>query len=301
MKNPKSTDSRGSFSQDYFISYILGVRKSYRGKKLEEQLNDYAVPFEIQWGLEPEINSAEIQQFKSVKFQQFALRRILSDNEIACTLGHRKIYERFIKSRHEWAFVLEDDSEVRVNPLRFLLELPTTPAPILINVHDSASIRMTKKNSSRILNSDVHIKSPNLQIRRLNDALSGTYGYILNRKAAEELLQLKFKNSVGIADWPYGISKKVLIFDALPPIVIPRSGSNESIIGTRIPVKGKRLHRIPRPDRVVRGLRLGIPIQIAIHQEIVLKASTLYREFKERASNIVVKRKTLLKRKWFKP
>jgi hypothetical protein len=156
---------------------------------------------------------------------------------------------------------------------------------------------MIKRYRFRSLMPEFFGKQVNFQIRKLKDVISGTYGYILNRKAAEELLKLKFENSVGIADWPYGTAKKIEIFDVFPPMVVPRIGFDESIIGTRISTKGKRFHRIPRPDRVVRGMRLGIPIQIAIHQEIRVKASALCSDFVARAFNIIAKRKPLMKRK----
>lgn len=281
-----------------FTTYILGLRNNYRGAELEKQLKLFGIFFEIQWGLEPERDLVEINCYQNKEFQKFVYRRNLSKKEIACTLGHRKIYESFLRSRFEWALVLEDDSELIHDPSILIEALPKVTLPILINIHDSASIRMVKKRNLDKISKELCKKEGDFQMRSLIDAISGTYGYVLNRKSAEELLALKFRNSLGVADWPYGTSKRVKIYDVLPPIVSPRKAHDQSIIGARDSIKVRRAFRIPRPDRAFLGMCLGIPRQIAFHQEVVLKITTLFAEFNTRVMSRSLIRQFRIKRKW---
>ena len=271
MNSTSIEPPKDSVHFDGYSAFILGVRSNFRGRDLEQQLNTFGIPYEVIWGLEPENDLQEIEKYRNNDLQLFTVHRLLSAREMACSLGHKSIYERFLKMKIEWAVVLEDDSHLIQSPCRVLDHLQTMNAAVLINLHDSKSIRLVRPRKSRLQRQLNNKTDPSIKVRGLAEVLSGNYGYVINRRAAHELLKLMLKGSVGIADWPYGTSSKVKIFDVLPPMVTPGKESTNSLIGERLTPKEKWKERIPRPLRIIRGEELGINIQVLLHQELVKK------------------------------
>ena len=95
----------------YIKFYILGIQDNFRGKQLYSLLESSGKNVEIFWGIDGR-NFVFPSEFLDDKKSQFLYGRILSQPEIACTIGHKLIARRAFLDSVDLAVILEDDVEI---------------------------------------------------------------------------------------------------------------------------------------------------------------------------------------------
>jgi len=107
---------------------------------------------------------------------------VLSNAEIACTLSHRAVWERFLAGNDEFCVVFEDDIEFGDSLRRFTEDGSWIPADADIVKLETFAYRTFVKTSG--------FEAFGRDVKRLGAAHYGTAAYIIRRRAAEKLLRL---------------------------------------------------------------------------------------------------------------
>lgn len=107
---------------------------------------------------------------------------VLSNAEIACTLSHRMVWERFLSGNDEVCAVFEDDIEFGGSLRDFIHSEDWIPADADIVKLETFAYRTFVKISG--------LKAFGRDLKRLGSAHYGTAAYIIRRRAAEKLLKL---------------------------------------------------------------------------------------------------------------
>ena len=125
-----------------------------------------------------QLSDADVSRIYDAKRNRRAFKRPLSRNEIACALGHLKIWQAIAEAEDALTLVLEDDATFLQNPMPFLDALSESSVryqDIMIKLDGVAG------NSGQVLDSVAD------QSLVLSDRLpSRTTGYIIGRKAATQ-------------------------------------------------------------------------------------------------------------------
>nr|WP_247744219.1 glycosyltransferase family 25 protein [Ruegeria sp. R14_0] len=129
-----------------------------------------------------QMNSSDWQSLYDAEMNRIKFKRPLSRNEVACTLGHRRIWQKIGESQDAVSLVLEDDATFVQDPRPFLEEIFAHGAQF--------EDLMIKLDGVSRKNGQV-IKSVADQNLVLSDHLPPrTTGYVIGRKAAARLLAL---------------------------------------------------------------------------------------------------------------
>lgn len=183
-------------------AYILGIEKAYRGKMLEEDLQNCGITAIRVYGPDLREKSNVYETFNiNRKIVRMQIHRDLLLGEIGCYIGHLQIYEEFLKTNQEWALVLEDDVKI-VGDLSTLkkIEYPRIGKHIL-QLHDHLpNLKILK---SLIDKSRIFVTNDSVSFQRIIRPLFGSSAYIINRAAAEFALEDYKKLGIyGTFDWP---------------------------------------------------------------------------------------------------
>lgn len=145
------------------------------------------------------VNGKEIEDSKlALLYSEDRVRknigRTLSRGEIGCALSHVNIYSAMIERGEDAVLVLEDDIYVPSNIQTELLGLQW-----LLGKNRPVVVLLTPviKASNRI----IHVLSNNEVLKPYEACY--TSGYLLNKRAATELLKLNFPVCVAADDWEY--------------------------------------------------------------------------------------------------
>lgn len=129
-----------------------------------------------------QLNSSELRHYYDAEMNRIKFKRPLSRNEVACTLGHRQIWQEIADSQDHVSVVLEDDATFVRDPRSFFDEL--------FEFGECFEDVMIKLDGVSRANGRV-IKSFANQDLVLSDRLPPrTTGYIIGRRAAGRLLAL---------------------------------------------------------------------------------------------------------------
>lgn len=164
--------------------YVIALKDSTaRRQKIAERLEDLGLEFSfIDAVMGKDIPGAEKNRLCSQKRQGF-LPSPLSDGALGCLMSHRAIWQKMQEERIETALVLEDDAIIAPEILDVLPRLEKLKSRFdIINLHDRKDRPMI--DIAQI--SDSH----RLTVTRYNAI--GTVSYVINRKAAQHLLDLSF-------------------------------------------------------------------------------------------------------------
>jgi GR25 family glycosyltransferase involved in LPS biosynthesis len=191
--------------------YILGLPNEFRGERLIDFFNNIGIEPQLVFGIDGRINSDLIaKKSASKKRIQYLHGRNLANTEIATALGHRLIYEEFLKAENEWALVLEDDSFPTNNFDLNKFDLKKFSTPLIVNlsgidqlIKDFDKLPCLLLSSQNISNSE----SEFYVYRTLGNTF-GAYAYLINREAAKIATHSDEKVD-GSADWPYVWRNKV--------------------------------------------------------------------------------------------
>ncbi|MDM2744846.1 MULTISPECIES: glycosyltransferase family 25 protein [Citrobacter] len=100
--------------------YIVSLKKdNARRTNLSNQLKKLNIPFEIIDAVEGNLLDALIIDNYNKK-AIYRYKRLVGPNEIGCSLSHQKVYLDIIKNKIEWAIILEDDVNVKVDFLTLI-------------------------------------------------------------------------------------------------------------------------------------------------------------------------------------
>jgi hypothetical protein len=134
----------------------------------------------------------------------------MSNTEIAAVLGHRLIYEKFLKTGDEWALVLEDDSFPTKNFDLNSFNLKSLSIPLIVNLSGIDQLIKEFGDLPCLLLSSQNLSSSESEFyvyRTLGNTF-GTWAYLINREAAK-IATRNFKSVDSPADWPQAWRNKV--------------------------------------------------------------------------------------------
>ena len=191
--------------------YILGLLNEFRGKRLIDFFNAIGVEPQLVFGIDGRINSDLIAlKSASKKRIRHLVGRDMANTEIANVLGHRLIYEEFLKTENEWALVLEDDSFPTENFDLNKFDLKSLSIPSIVNlsgidqlIKEFGELPCLLLGTHNISNSE----SEFYVYRTLGNTF-GTWAYLINREAAKIAIH-NFKSVDSTADWPHAWRNKV--------------------------------------------------------------------------------------------
>ena len=139
--------------------------------------------------------------------------RDFSRGELASTLNHLLSYKKFLKSEYDLAIIMEDDAYFIVNEFSNVVEKILK----IVNENKPQVYLLTPvisylKNNSKDLSKDYKV----VKVVQSWDSS----GYILNREAAERMIQANYKSWFIADDWVrYKRHAKVEIFSVIPTII----------------------------------------------------------------------------------
>jgi glycosyl transferase family 25 len=195
--SPSNSPASKFYQQTMYKTYILTIQRNIdRAKKILSGIPNS----EIVIGLDAkkEEDKTIITQVRSKTKSE----TMLSDGEVACTLGHKTILEKFLKTNDSYCVVLEDDAEA--TPLALYLQ---QDLPEIFDENNQAMIFVLGGQEG--LNSYKYIdwKSP---FKILNSGtvydltassrfLYRTCCYGIDRVAAQQLIEY-YQNNLIVAD-----------------------------------------------------------------------------------------------------
>lgn len=257
--------------------YILGVRGNFRGNKLFGELLKLGLEPKIVWGPEIDIDVNMISDLTNYEYSKFTIKREIKAQEIACCIGHIRMYREFLTSNSEWGLFLEDDAILLLDPTPLLQDLTQLTCPVQIFIHDGPGTDLPVAFKEHAGISEANF------VKKL-DPQYGAYGYLLNRCAAEEVLKSKISTYINTPDWPYLWPTNISFYHSKKTYISHPEDHSMSIIGERINAEAKILNLLPSLLRVVRGMKLGLSFSDLIKREIVLKFRRLFLQLLRKVS-----------------
>ncbi len=187
-----------------------------------------------------QLGGSELKRIYDAEMNRAKFKRPLSRNEVACTLGHRQIWQHIAASDDCVGLVLEDDATFIRDPRSFLSALSECPqcfedVMIKLDGVPGKNVQVIKEFADQNL--------------VLSDILPPrTTGYILGRRAAARLLQVDapIARPVDI-DLKFYWEHKVPILTLGKQMVAERNSQDSNIESHRRKAKpGSRLERFVR-------------------------------------------------------
>jgi len=247
-----------------YPTYILGVPSNFRGEELIESLRDFGFEPNIVWGPQISVDDKLIAENTNQKFANFAINRDIKPQEVACCLGHIRMYLEFFESKEEWGLFLEDDAICLVNPKSFLEALPIVKEACHVFVHDGPGTNFNLMTSR-------HDSLGQLGMAKRLDPQYGAYGYLLNRAAVRLILESKVVSHINTPDWPYLWPHAIKFYQSKTVFFTHPKDMSMSIIGERINAESTIINQLPNPLRVLAGIKLGLSVREVLGKEITLK------------------------------
>lgn len=248
----------------HYLTYVLGVPSNFRGESLCKSLRDFGIAPEIVFGPEIETDFELIQKSTNNDYAIFTIRRRIKPQEVACCLGHLRMYARFFESRAEWGIFLEDDAICIENPKSLLEKMPITNRPCHIFLHDGPGTNLNLWSAGSDPLSGLGM------IRRL-DPQYGAYGYALNRAAVGLILKSKTVRYINTTDWPYLWPRRIKFYKSDKVFFMHPEDMSMSIIGERVNAQAQLINQLPSFFRFISGVKLGIGVRETFYREVTLK------------------------------
>lgn len=249
--------------------YILGIRENFRGESLCESLHEFKLLPEIVYGPEVESDRELIEQLTNQNYAQYCIGRKIKPQEVACTIGHLRMYSKFFDTQEEWGLFLEDDAICLVNPTHLLGAMPVVKEPCHVFVHDGPGTNLNLKISR-----DNPLGKMEM-VRRL-DPQYGAYGYLLNRAAVELILKSKVISHINTPDWPYLWPASMRFYKSKIVYFTHPKDLSMSIIGERVNAEAKFINQLPNFLRIRAGIEVGLSAREVYHKEITMKLLRLF-------------------------
>ena len=255
-------------------TYVLGIRSNFRGESLIQKLICYNLSPNVVWGLDVSEDDSIIKSHTNQKFANFTIGRDIKPQEVACCLGHIRMYEEFFNSADEWGLFFEDDAILIQDPTLILENLPKTNEKIQIFIHDGPGTNLRYGKN---------IITPKHVFTRRLDSQYGAYGYILNRAAVSSILNSQILVMINTPDWPYFWPRDIHFYVSSEVYVSHPEDMSMSIIGERINKKNTIKNQLPKWSRLIKGLSYSSDFKIIFHREVKLKVIRIYLQFRKRS------------------
>lgn len=254
-------------------AYVLGVKKNFRGETLIKDLTAQGFKTIVIEGpdLSDEKDRVEVSSYINQKYAKFTIRRLVKPQEIACTIGHMRMFKKHLESSDDWALFLEDDAILKSGLRDFVSQLKSTKHPTQIFVHDGPGTNLSK---IKILRDELN---NNQKMLRIFDPNYGAYGYLLNRKGIEAILNSQSIKYINTPDWPYAWPI-FMRFYKTREIYISHPPEGPSIIGQRVNSKNSMWYQIPNPVRFIYGIALGLRLTTLFYREIYSKTIRILKQ-----------------------
>lgn len=171
-----------------FYHYVISAKQATdRRKAMEEHF--------AQWGLQPNFFEAIMGNTLTEGQLKEAVddHGLLMVGEIGCSLSHLGVYKKLLESKEPYALVMEDDA--RLNQEFFTLIPAIKKFMNSLNEPAVLILYKIKGHTKEVYKLD----NSNAVLHAL--AGSGAHGYIINRKAAENLLEAQTPVKFEIDAW----------------------------------------------------------------------------------------------------
>jgi hypothetical protein len=225
------TDSQ-SFKTEIFV---LGLHDAFRGESLVSQLESHGFSTNIVWGIDGRKESRKFTPTELSKSLFFQNRKI-SQTEIACTLGHRKMHEVASAQTSDLYVFLEDDVAIEDFDIfrDALNEIYGANNELLIwnllfRPHNILNLSITKK---------FHLKFQKTYL-----IPTSTTGYVMNHKTLTHLIDVyRNHDSIGyLADFPVYFADSIGFMAATENIL--SLSDEESIVALERKLSRQETHR----------------------------------------------------------
>jgi GR25 family glycosyltransferase involved in LPS biosynthesis len=175
--------------------FILTLESSNKNQELISSLRKFSNEVELVYAISPRDSKfVKVLEKFNANGTKAKLGYNMSNNAISCFFGHQQIHDCIVKSREEWALVLEDDVSV-IDLSKSLIEETTkvldSKIPTVVQLFTRGERFVSNKNVSHILNHSLF---------EFKCAPGQTAAYLINREAAK--LSVLDKSGIGPADWP---------------------------------------------------------------------------------------------------
>lgn len=162
-----------------------------------------------------------------------AIQEGLSDGELACAIGHRRVYEKVMAQDIALTLVLEDDAQIVGSVTNAFTELgqKNLTKPTVISLFSPTPQRLVFHTSKLKLNAH--------DLRKSFTPTRSTLAYIINKEACEILASTA--KVIGRADWP--LSANLINFYLFDSRLIDHSDSESYLESDR----GSRRFGLPLP------------------------------------------------------
>lgn len=255
--------------------YICTLKRSGdRLKPLIDQIGSMGIKYELIYGVDGV--SEDIIKYSNTINQDYfqkKYKRKLKPTEVACTLSHKEMWQRFVDSQESAAIFLEDDAFFVENPSNIFNELINLKCDMIVLGYPSRTQFDSK--CSKIME-PIYSKifcSGNYEVGRSPQKKNfGLMAYYLTRDAALRLLNAERVWSV--ADDYELIASQVSVYHIRPYLCFERRDVISSINNTYRNNQGINLFR-KKISRIFRGcfvyLFLGILSRIGFRPGYKLK------------------------------
>jgi len=163
-------------------TYLINLdRDEDRLRWMQKNLASHRIEYERIPGVDGSKLSEEDEAYHATP-----TRAHLSRGEIGCILSHLKTWRKFLESDATFALVLEDDVHIQPDFSTFMEHIPS-----LLEVDAMCVYRLEAFNSQMTLTRKPKITLGRRSCYELLTNCGGSAAYILTRKSAERLLELK--------------------------------------------------------------------------------------------------------------
>jgi GR25 family glycosyltransferase involved in LPS biosynthesis len=174
--------------------FILGLENKFRGNELHKVLLNHGLKVVIFFGFDG--NTSQIpQDWRDDKRSLRLYRKILSNQEIACSFGHKSMFDLAVKENSDYSLFLEDDVTcVSIRKFeKFISKVNIEKPEIWIFPATSEKIHSGVKFSSSVR---TFIEKQSIP--------SGAFAYLMNRQALRLIEQgySKYGFQGYVADFP---------------------------------------------------------------------------------------------------
>ena len=179
---------------------VLTLRHSERISQVVSQAKTLGLEFNFCFGIKgDELTMSQFNAMAPKKLSNFMIGRELGKTELACVLGHLKIYKQFLEDPSvDWCLVLEDDALVSPQIIELLKIVSKLPSNSIIHL-------APQKNLANYILERASIVSMNKEYKlsRVLDFIPRTHGYFIDRQAANAAVRLSQNEKIYFtADWP---------------------------------------------------------------------------------------------------
>ena len=139
--------------------------------------------------------------------------RDFSKGELASTLNHLLAYKKFLKSKNDLAIIMEDDADFIIDEFIFVID----QLKKIIDENKPQVYLLTPVIS--YLNKNAKDLGENFKVVKVIQSWDSS-GYIINRKAAEKIINVNSKSWIIADDWvKYIRHSNINIFSVIPTII----------------------------------------------------------------------------------